>query len=342
MTDRKGIRDEIEKIDLTLRELLKHRTELVRKAYLQGMMDLPNDEETADAYRKSTLEFGLDLKITDDVCISVSRGAAEIPGKTSSHRHIAVIGGNGNMGKWLERFFRTSGHTVDIIDPSADNGFILKDAANADTVVVSVPISAVDGILRKLDGICNADTLIFDITSLKTPFIDTLKNMAKTKKICSVHPMFGPSAVSMSGRNILVCDCGDCRAVKEACDLMGVGGGNVNVIDAERHDVYMSYVLGLSHAINIAFFTVLERSGISLRDMKSVASTTYNKMMDTNRSVALENPDLYYEIQHLNGNRDKMLEEFEKSVRDVMEAASDDNPDRFRELMDRGRRYFTE
>ena len=90
-----------------------------------------------------------------------------------------------------------------------------------------------------------------------------------------------------------------------------------------------------------AFFTVLERSGIDYNDMRSVASTTYSKLMDTNESVALEDPYLYYEIQHLNKFRESMLKEFDDSVSDVVEAALADNPQAFKELMDRGREYFT-
>ena len=75
--------------------------------------------------------------------------------------------------------------------------------------------------------------------------------------------------------------------------------------------------------------------------MESVASTTFEKMMDTNQSVALEDPYLYYEIQHMNATRESMLREFDGAVHDVVEAALSDDPSAFKELMDRGREYFT-
>jgi len=108
----------------------------------------------------------------------------------------------------------------------------------------------------------------------------------------------------------------------------------------EQHDEYMSYVLGLSHAVNIAFFTVLDRSGIPFRDMQSVASTTFRKNLDTNTSVALEDPMLYYEIQHLNAHREGMWKLFCDAVRDLKEASLDSDPSKFVELMENGRRYF--
>ena len=111
-------------------------------------------------------------------------------------------------------------------------------------------------------------------------------------------------------------------------------------MEIEQHDEYMSYVLGLSHAVNIAFFTVLERSGITFSDMQTVASTTFRKNMDTNASVALEDPLLYYEIQHLNGNRLEMWKLFGEAVKDLEEASMSDDPEKFRELMEAGRKYF--
>ena len=100
----------------------------------------------------------------------------------------------------------------------------------------------------------------------------------------------------------------------------------------EDHDMYMSYVLGLSHAVNIAFFTVLDRSGIDFQDMKSLVSISLLNVVD---------PYLYYEIQHLNSNREQMLREFDSAVHDVVDAALSDDPRAFKKLMDRGREYFT-
>ena len=131
------------------------------------------------------------------------------------------------------------------------------------------------------------------------------------------------------------------RKLDEICKLLGNHGADVRRMPVDEHDMYMSYVLGLSHAVNIAFFTVLDRSGIDFQDMKSVASTTFNKLMDTNESVALEDPYLYYEIQHLNSNREQMLREFDSAVHDVVDAALSDDPRAFKDLMDRGREYFT-
>ena len=83
---------------------------------------------------------------------------------SSKRKSIAIIGGHGQMGRMMQRLLGRSDHEIVIIDPAAKNGRSLGDAADADIVIVSVPISSVSGVLRDLDGICREDALIFDIS----------------------------------------------------------------------------------------------------------------------------------------------------------------------------------
>ena len=344
------IRSEIGSIDLQILDLMKRRLELAKKvgedkvARNAAVRNIPQENNVIDRYRGYALENGMNPVYSEKICKLLMQESIEVqaslPRPASDARHIAIIGGYGKMGRWFADLLKSSGHRVDIIDPSSGNGLTVEDAKWSDTVIVSVPISRTKGILEKLDTICPEDTLIFDVASLKSPFIDTLRDMATRRNVCSVHPMFGPSAESMYDRNLLVCDCGSPEAVDSVLDILGNHGANIRRMDVEQHDVYMSYVLGLSHAVNIAFFTVLDRSGIDFCDMKSVASTTFDKLMDTNESVALEDPYLYYEIQHMNAYREEMLKQFNDAVHDVVNAALDDSPKDFKDLMDNGRKYF--
>jgi chorismate mutase/prephenate dehydrogenase len=346
------IRKDIEDTDRKILELMAHRLELAEEvgrtkvASDSPVRNMEAEKRVIDRYRGFALEHGMSPVTAEAVCKllmmeSIER-QARMPRPSSNPRHVAIIGGSGKMGRWFADLLRGSGHRVDIIDPSAGNGLTVEDCKWADIVIISIPISRTAGMLRSVDAIAKDDALIFDISSLKSPFIDVLKDMATRRKVCSVHPMFGPSAESMYDRNLLICDCGCPKAADEAESLLGGHGANIKRIPVEDHDKYMSYVLGLSHAINIAFFTVLERSGISFEEMKSVASTTYNKLMESNLSVAMEDPYLYYEIQHMNSYLKEMLSEFEQSGKDVISAALNDSPQDFKDLMDRGREYFTQ
>ena len=347
--DLDALREEIRKRDLEIVRLISERTELAkdigRTKIEQGVpiRNVEVEKRVKARYVEEGSRYGLSEDLMTSISSAVIQEAVDAEArlfKCKVPKKVAVIGGAGKMGGWTADLFKDLGHSVVIIDPALKNGHSMADCVDMDIVVISVPIHLVTGILRELDGICGEDTLIFDLSSLKTSAIDTLKDMAKRKKVCSIHPMFGPSATSLYGRNIIICDCGNKAAADEAVSIFDDKGANIRRMDVDEHDEYMAYVLGLTHAVNIALFTVLERSGFGFDDLLTVASTTFNKGLDTNRSVASEDPMLYYEIQHANGNRDRMWELFMDAVGDLKEASMSDDPERFRRIMEAGRLYF--
>jgi len=343
------LRDEIRKRDEEIIRLISERTRLAEQVgEYKREHDLPvRNAAVEKKVIARYVDIGAAAGLSEEVMTTVSKAlikeavdvesALPIP---TEPKKVAIIGGAGKMGAWTADYLKKDGHEVIIIDPASGNGLTIEDCKGYDIVIVSVPIHLADSILAELDGICDRDCLIFDLTSLKTPIVERLKGMAETRKVCSVHPMFGPSATSMYGRNLIVCDCGNGDAVEEVKGLFDDRGGNIRVMDITEHDGYMSYVLGLTHAVNIALFTVLQRSGYSFEDLLTVSSTTFNKGLDTNRSVASEDPMLYYEIQHMNAHRDEMWSLFKDTVEELRKDSLDDNPEGFVATMNAGREYF--
>ncbi len=72
------------------------------------------------------------------------------------------------------------------------------------------------------------------------------------------------------------------------------------VTSLDEHDRLTAYILGLSHALNIAFFTVLANSGEAAPRLAEMSSTTFDSQLEVATRVAQESPELYYEIQSLN------------------------------------------
>jgi len=343
------LRDGIRKRDEEIIRLISERTQLAiqvgeyKRSHGLPVRNVEVEKKVVARYVDGGTKEGLSREVMESVSKALIKEAvdaeASIPIKMVP-KDIAIIGGAGKMGAWTADLLRGSGHNVTIIDPAAGNGLTLEDCRDCDIVIVSVPIHLTYSTLKELDGICRKDCLIFDLTSLKTPLVGRLRAMAETRKVCSIHPMFGPSATSLYGRNLIICDCGNREAVEEAKGLFDDRGGNIRVMDVEEHDGYMSYVLGLTHAVNIALFTVLERSGYTFDDLLTVSSTTFNKGLDTNRSVASEDPMLYYEIQHMNAHRDEMWNLFRDVVVELKDNSLADDPEGFVAMMNAGKRYF--
>lgn len=344
------LRDEIANLDRRIVELVAKRVETARrigevKRELHiPIRNIPVEEKVVERFSLLARERGLNRKAGEELARLLIREAIEEQASLSKpqsiRKKVMIIGGAGKMGIWLDELLSSSGHLTTILDPLCQNNVGIESARDMDVVIISAPISDVSKILRNLHRICHEDTLVFDISSLKSPFMNDLREFARAGKFCSVHPMFGPNARSMYDRNLLICDCGNDVAVQEAMSLFDDHGARMTVIPIEEHDRYMSYVLGMSHAINIAFFTALEKSGIPLKEFERMASTTFLKHLDTAKSVASEDARLYYEIQRLNQKSHDSWDTYSTAVDLVMEASLDDDPAVFFDLMRKGKEFF--
>jgi chorismate mutase/prephenate dehydrogenase len=104
----------------------------------------------------------------------------------------------------------------------------------------------------------------------------------------------------------------------------------------------MAFVLGLSHALNIAFFTALAESGEAAPRLARMSSTTFDAQLDVATRVAAENPDLYYEIQSLNQYRDESLNALRTAVERLCNAVQGGDAATFVDMMRRGHEYLRE
>ena len=130
----------------------------------------------------------------------------------------------------------------------------------------------------------------------------------------SVHPMFGPDTDLLSGRHVIFIDLGNAAALQEAQDLFAPTMAERVVMGLDEHDRLIAYVLGLSHALNIAFFTALADSGEAAPRLARLSSTTFDSQMDVASRVAAESPELYFEIQSLNQYGEESLLALQQAV----------------------------
>ena len=111
-------------------------------------------------------------------------------------------------------------------------------------------------------------------------------------------------------------------------------------LHGDEHDRLIAYVLGLSHALNIAFFTVLAESGEAAPKLARMSSTTFDAQLEVASRVAQDSPELYYEIQSLNDYGAESLEALAQAVERVRTSVLAQDHDGFVALMRRGRDYL--
>jgi len=184
--------------------------------------------------------------------------------------------------------------------------------------------------------------LVFDIGSLKSPLrAGLLALRAAGARVTSVHPMFGPDTELLSGRHVLFVDVGVAEATREARELFAPTMAVTPELDLESHDRFIAYVLGLSHALNIAFFTALAESGEAAPHLAKLSSTTFDAQLAVASRVALDNPHLYFEIQSLNDYGTESLSALLYAVERLRSVIRAGDEQGFVTLMQRGRAYLS-
>ncbi|MGB6353902.1 MAG: prephenate dehydrogenase dimerization domain-containing protein, partial [Steroidobacteraceae bacterium] len=159
-------------------------------------------------------------------------------------------------------------------------------------------------------------------------------------RVTSLHPMFGPDTELLSGRHVIFIDLGNREALQEAQQLFAPTMAERVVMGLDEHDRLIAYVLGLSHALNIAFFTALADSGEAAPRLAKLSSTTFDSQLEVASRVAAESPDLYFEIQSLNDYGGESLLALQLAVERLVATVKTGNAAEFSAIMNRGRAYL--
>jgi len=357
--DLEKLRNQLSVIDRQILELVAERQRLsgeigaLKQATGRPTRDFAREKQVLDRARSLAASLGISPGIAEALLTLLiqsslanqeqARVRAEGQG---SGKPALVIGGSGKMGRWFAEFLHSQGFDVTVADPAgAVPGFrhILdwRDTRDEFAItVVSAPIALTGGILRDL-GARERSGLIFDIGSLKSPFITELKDLCKQGlHVTSVHPMFGPDTELLSGRHVLFLDSGCPEATTDAMQLFASTMAARIRMDIGEHDRLIAYVLGLSHALNIAFFTALADSGETVPRLMDISSTTFDAQLQVAGRVAQENPHMYFAIQAENPFGLATLEELQRVVTRIADIVRTGDEQGFVRLMEQGRNYL--
>lgn len=352
-------RREISTIDRELFHLAKRRELLSAKIGLaKRALNIPDkDFNREKAVFDHALALAQELELPPNFAISLQTLIMElslsrqekdrIKHFTSPSLRTTVIGGAGRLGSWLCRFFADSGHEINVIDkhkPDFICGF--KDAigpeiAESDIIVVATPIRVSVEVLKQLSHMPLKKPVIFDVSSVKSPVKDALLSLhAKNIKVTSLHPMFGPSVEVLFGKHIIITSIGNDEADNLAKNLFKSTSVNLLTMSIDEHDSIISYLLSLSHLMNIIFVTTLQESNFDNSFLSRFSSPTFSNLMNIACKVFSENPHLYYEIQALNPHNKNTYEILSKVIKKTISDIEKNDEDSFVRLMKEGQEYL--
>ena len=353
------LRARLDVLDRQLLELVAERQAIgaeiaaVKRATGQSTRDFRREREVLLKARRDAEALGLSPGLAESLLRSLIRGSltrqeqARVAAQgRGSGRSALVIGGRGKMGRWMADFLASQGFRIVVADPAGEvPGYEWRadwtdGALDEDFVVVATPLGISAGVLEGLAA-RRPRGVVFDVGSLKTPLRGGLEALrAAGTRVTSVHPMFGPDTELLSGRHVIFIDLGSADALAEARALFDSTMAELVVMGLDEHDRLIAFVLGLSHALNIAFFTALAESGEAAPRLARMSSTTFDAQLDVAARVAGENPDLYYEIQSLNAYGEESLRALRGAVERLYRAVHEHDPAAFTDMMRRGRDYL--
>ena len=133
----------------------------------------------------------------------------------------------------------------------------INDLAQADLVIVSVPVDVAVNVLPKvLDGIGD-QTIVLDVGSTKMPICEAVANHLKRRNFIATHPIAGtefsgPSAAVrglFQGKTNIICEVEKTtfKLQEKALELFAELGMRIRYMDPKSHDKHIAYVSHLSH-----------------------------------------------------------------------------------------------
>jgi prephenate dehydrogenase len=138
-----------------------------------------------------------------------------------------------------------------------DEVAVFEDVANADFVIVSVPVDTAIVLLPKVLDLVSNSAIVFDVGSTKVPICEAVANHPKRRNFIATHPIAGtefsgPSAAIKGlfhGKTNIICEVEKTtfKLQEKALWLFKAIGMRIRYMDPKSHDKHIAYVSHLSH-----------------------------------------------------------------------------------------------
>ena len=345
------LRAMIDSIDHDILHLLARRNGLVaevaqfKRENAVPIRDLTRETELFKDRRDRAIPLGLSPEMIESMFrlilwASRDRQAAlraEVPMNVEP-RTVAIIGGNGGMGRRMADLFGDLGHAVMIAD--LDTRLTSQEAASvADVVVISVPIDKTIEVIEELGPLVKEDSLLMDVTSIKTGPMEAMLRMSKAS-VVGTHPLFGPSVHSLQGQRIVLTRGRGDKWYDWLNQMFHARGLNILETTAETHDRAMSAVQVLVHFSTEVMGKTLAKLGVSIDETLMFTSPIYlMELLMTARHFA-QSPDLYASIQMSNPATPEVTGVFIEAARELSEIAGGKDHEKFSSMFKEVRKFF--
>ncbi len=222
---------------------------------------------------------------------------------------IAILGA-GKMGQWFARFFLEEGYAVVVADRNkkklesvkneldVETADFVEAVRNADKVLVCVSINAFEDVVKTIASSVGKDQIIMDICSIKEKPVRIMHKYFKKSLVLGTHPVFGPGSKGVQNKAIILTPTN--KQEKKFAETFKIWleakKARVFLTSPEEHDKLMSVVLGFPHFVGlVACDTLLNQKNYP--QTRNVAGTTFRMLLTLAEVTAMENPELFSDLQ---------------------------------------------
>ena len=214
---------------------------------------------------------------------------------------IGIIGGSGKMGRWFRRFFESSGYEV--LNYDLDTKLPLEELVRrADVLVLSLPMSAVPEIAKKLAPLLRPGQLVVENCSIKSAALPhLLELLPESVEVLGIHTMFAADIVSLNGENVIVTRTS--RSGKRAAafeDLLYKFGAKLSPAGADEHDQIVAFVQGLIQFAMVGIAEALHNSVPNEADLDLFSTPNFRNVFKSVLKVLGQDDQLIVDLQTKN------------------------------------------
>jgi len=345
------LRGALDALDHELLELLVRRMDIVadiaarKRSHRVRIRDLARERRVLDDRCARAQELGLPAESIESVwrqlmLMSRERQAAlraEVPLDVEP-KTIAIVGGEGGMGRSIQTLFSDLGHEV----LSADLETELRPAeaaATADVVLISVPIRETRAVIEQIGPLVRKDALLMDVTSIKTDPMAAMLSSTEAS-VVGTHPMFGPGVNTYQGQRVVLCPGRGDAWLDWARQMFTARGLVISEATPAEHDSMMAIVQVLHHFKTQVLGMALSRTGAPLEETLRFTSPAYLlEAYVTGRHFA-QSPDLYGPIEMLNPDSKQVIDTFRKAAAELAEILAAGDQQTFDQVFEDVRAFF--
>lgn len=225
-----------------------------------------------------------------------------------------------------------------------DQAGSFEDLAEADFVIVSVPVDVALIVLPKVLDAVGDNTIVFEVGSTKKPICDAVANHPRRRNFIATHPIAGtefsgPSAAIkglFKGKTNIICEVEKTafKLQEKALKLFAEIGMRIRYMDPVSHDKHIAYVSHLSHISSFMLGKTVMNKEKDEQDIFDMAGSGFEStvrlaksspamwtpIFKQNKEHVLETLEAY--ISNLSRFRDLLKEEDYNAIFEEMESTN--------------------